>query len=118
MSQKVDSSGHDPGLWHAAADWRARVGSAFLAFVVQALVLAVLVLGLSPAARQAVSQSALAAFVVDDTPPPPPPSPAQAPLHAAPQAAALSGAAGVHAVPRAVIAPAPAIIILSNSPAV
>lgn len=112
MSTKVDSSGHDPGLWHAAADWRARVGSALLAFVVQGLVLAVLVLGLSPAARQAVSQSALAAFVVDDKPPPPPPSPVQAPLRAAPQATALSGAAGAHAVPRAVIAPVPLVPLI------
>jgi protein TonB len=109
MSLKVDPAPHDPGHWHGAGGWQARAGSAALAFVVQALVLAVLLLGLSPAARQAVRQNALAAFVVDDTPPPPPPSPIKAPLHAAPQAAALSGAAGAHAVPRAVIAPVPLV---------
>lgn len=105
-----------PHHWHAAGGWRSRAGSAALAFAVQALVLAVLLLGLSPAARQVVRQSALAAFVVDDKPPPPPPSPAKAPVHAAPQAAAQSGAAGVHAVPRAVIAPMP-LIPLVHPPA-
>ena len=109
MSLKVDPAPHDPGHWHGAGGWQARAGSAALAFVVQALVLAVLLLGLSPAARQAVRQNALAACVVDDTPPPPPPSPTKAPLHAAPQAAALSGAAGALAVPRAVIAPVPLV---------
>jgi protein TonB len=99
--------------WRGRVDWRARAGGIALSAAVQACVLAVLLFGLSPDIRQGVTQTALAAFSAPDAPPPPPKPVAP---HSLPEKAALTGAAGVRAIPRAVIAPVP-LVQLTQPPA-
>lgn len=86
------------------ARWR----GAALALCVQAVLASLLLLGLSPAARRQVAQSALAAFSTPASPPPP--APHSAP-RAAPAPAAQQGAAGVHAVSRSIVAPVPPVVL-------
>lgn len=90
-----------PPQWRGQRGWRARLGGLMLAAGVQLAVLAVLLsLGraMTPVAQHAPGMQAM------DFPLPTPSTPTPA-LHAAPAPAAASGLA----VPRAVIAPVPAI---------
>jgi periplasmic protein TonB len=106
-----------PPVWRGQGGWRQRAGGIALSFVLQAGVIAVLLLGLSPDIRRSAGETALAAF---STPPetPPPAAKPEAP-HALPGKAALTGAAGVHAVPRAVTAPvSPVRLTLPPAPVI
>jgi protein TonB len=106
MSQRVDPDtpwSAPPHAWHGQGGWRQRAGGIALAALWQAGLVAILLLGLSPDIRRSAAQTALAAF---------PRARYAAPTktvvpHSLPEKAALTGAAGVHAVPRAVIAPVP-----------
>ncbi|MDE1916193.1 MAG: energy transducer TonB [Sphingomonadales bacterium] len=84
-----------------------------LALCVQVVLAGLLLLGLSPAARQQVAQSALAAFSTPAQTAPPAPHPAPLP---APGPAATQGAAGIRVTPRTITAPVP-IIPLTVAPA-
>lgn len=109
MSQRVDPDtpwSTPPHAWHGQGGWRQRAGGIALAALWQAGLVAILLLGLSPDIRRSAAQTALAAFsAAPDTPPP---TKTVVP-HSLPEKAALTGAAGVHAVPRAVIAPVPPV---------
>lgn len=114
MSQRADLSRRDHASpdWPGRAGWRARTGGIALALIVQGALIALLVLGLSPDLRRQVADTALTAFSMPVAVPSPPPQVKSA----IPGPAALSGAAGQHATPRAVIAPVP-LISLTQRPA-